>query len=220
MNPVLTALVHWFTANWEPTTRPNWFADTSPLTEDAKNLLIEALPSHIHIKNYGEAAGAWMENTLKVIGNEAGREKMGGDLIALKLSEIIFAQVLRAYLESLDADVPVLSGFADSNLARALSAMHREPGKSWTLEKLAEVAGMSRTAFTSRFSRYMTMTPLAYLTYWRMQIARQQLATTDYPIIRIAEAAGYQSEAAFSRVFKKHNSLAPAIYRRKFKKAE
>ena len=188
--------------------------------KDAKNLLIEALPPHIHIKNYGEAAGAWMENTLKVIGNEAGREKMGGDLIALKLSEIIFTQVLRAYLESLEADVPVLSGFADSNLARALSAMHREPGNSWTLEKLAEVAGMSRTAFTSRFSRHMTMTPLAYLTYWRMQIARQQLATTDYPIIRIAEAAGYQSEAAFSRVFKKHNSLSPAVYRRKFKKTE
>ncbi|MGI9350367.1 MAG: AraC family transcriptional regulator [Rhizobiaceae bacterium] len=187
---------------------------------NAKNLLMDALPSHIQIRNYGETAGAWMENTLKVIGNEAGRQKMGGDLIALKLSEIIFTQVLRAYLENLDADIPVLSGFADSNLARALAAMHKDPGDAWTLEKLAEIAGMSRTAFASRFSECMIMTPLAYLTYWRMQIARQQLIMSDDPIIQIAESVGYQSEAAFSRVFKKHHALAPATYRRKIKNSE
>ncbi|MEM9277279.1 MAG: AraC family transcriptional regulator [Pseudomonadota bacterium] len=185
--------------------------------KDAKNLLIEALPSHIHIKNYGESAGIWMENTLKVIGNEAGRHKQGGDLIALKLSEIVFAQALRAYLDNLETEVPVLSGFADTSIARAITAIHQNPGNSWTLEKLADIAGMSRTAFTSRFSKCMTVTPLTYLTHWRMEIARQQLATTDEPIIRIAETAGYQSEAAFSRIFKKHVGIAPATYRRKTK---
>ncbi len=187
---------------------------------DARNLLIESLPPYIHVKNYGEASGIWMDNTLKVIGNEAGCQKLGGDLIAMKLSEIIFVQALRAYLDEVDQDVPVLSGFADTNIARTLSAMHQEPGAAWTLEKLSQLAGMSRTAYATRFSKSMTMSPLAYLTYWRMQIARQMLIETDDAIIQIAESIGYQSEAAFSRVFKKHYLAAPATYRRKLRQVK
>lgn len=183
-------------------------------SNDAQHLLIDALPSHIHIKNYGEQAGLWMESTLKVIGHEAGRGKMGSDLIALKLSEIIFAQALRTYLENIDPDTPVLAGFADPSLAKSLSAVHREPGHPWTLEKLASLAGMSRTAFSTRFSQLMTMTPLNYITHWRMQVAREELVNSDDAIIEIAEKVGYQSEAAFSRVFKKHHTQAPATYRR------
>ncbi|MEX3007263.1 cupin domain-containing protein [Hoeflea sp. TYP-13] len=185
--------------------------------DNAQHLLIDALPSHIHIRNYGEAAGAWMDNTLKVIGNEAGRDQMGSDLIALKMSEIIFAQALRTYLESEGAGLPVLAGFADANIARVLTAIHEEPAYPWTLERLAQIAGMSRTAFVTRFSQCMTMTPLSYITHWRMQIARQQLASTSEPIIEIAEMVGYHSEAAFSRVFKKHHSSAPATYRRQIR---
>ncbi|MEM9330224.1 MAG: AraC family transcriptional regulator [Pseudomonadota bacterium] len=182
--------------------------------DDAKNLLIDSLPSHIHIRNYGEAAGNWMENTLKLIGTEAGREKMGGDLIAMKMSEIIFVQALRAYIQSTGSDKPVLAGFADPKLSRALAAIHKEPGKSWTLESLSEIAGMSRTTFSNRFSELMTVTPLSYITDWRMQIARQLLSETETPIIQIAKEVGYQSEAAFSRVFKKYANAAPASYRR------
>ncbi len=183
-------------------------------SKEANHLLIDALPSHLHIQNYGEASGAWMENTLKVIGSEAGREQLGSDLIALKLSEIIFAQALRTYLEGEGAQRPVLAGFADGNIARVLTAIHKQPGFSWTLESLAKIAGMSRTAFAARFSQCMTTTPMGYITHWRMQIARQQLANSNEPIIAIAENAGYHSEAAFSRVFKKHHMKAPATYRR------
>ena len=182
--------------------------------KDAQNLLIDALPSHIHIKNYGEDAGTWMENTLKVIGNEAGKQQLGGDMIAMKMSEIIFAQALRAYLENEGSEIPVLAGFADTNISRALTAIHKDPGYTWTLERLSEVAGMSRTAFATRFSQCMATTPLGYITYWRMQIARDLLANSSDPIINIAEKTGYQSEAAFGRVFKKHISKSPAIYRR------
>ena len=186
---------------------------------DAQNLLIDALPSHIHIKNYGEESGGWMESTLKVIGSEAGRQQMGGDMIAMKMSEIIFAQALRAYLESEGSELPVLAGFADSRISGALKAIHNEPGHPWTLENLAHIAGMSRTAFTTRFSQRMKITPLGYITYWRMQIAREKLANTDDPIIRIAERVGYHSEASFSRVFKKHLASAPAAYRRQAQQA-
>lgn len=183
-------------------------------SDDANHLLIDALPSYLHIKNYGQASGMWMENTLKVIGNEAGRGQLGSDLIALKLSEIIFAQALRTFLEEQGSDVPVLSGFADTNISRVLAAIHENPGKPWTLETLAKIAGMSRTSFSNKFSQSMTITPMGYITHWRMQIARKKLAMSEEPIISIAENIGYQSEAAFSRVFKKYHIKAPATYRR------
>lgn len=186
---------------------------------DARSLLIDALPDHIHIADYGEAAGAWMEQTLKVIGAEAGRQRMGSDLIALKLSEIIFAQALRTYLDIAGSDRPVLAGFADAHIARALAAIHERPGDTWTIERLARTAGMSRTAFAMRFAECMGMTPIGYLTHWRMEVARQLLAGSNEPIIEIAEQVGYGSEAAFSRAFSKHQSKAPAAYRR-FARAE
>lgn len=181
---------------------------------NASHPLISALPSFIHIRNYGEASGIWMENTLKVIGLEAGRNKLGSDLIALKMSEIIFAQALRTYLTSDGMTMSVLSGFADPNIARALQAIHADPDHGWSLEELSTLAGMSRTSFVTKFSSCLMMTPFEYLTHWRMQIARQQLEESDATIIKIAESVGYQSEAAFSRVFKKQFQTAPATYRR------
>lgn len=187
--------------------------------KDARHLLIDSLPPYILIKNYGTSFGSWMEDTLRVISNEAGREQMGSDIIALKMSEIIFTQALRTYLANESADTPVLAGFADPNISRALTAIHQQPGHPWALDNLAQTAGMSRTAFASKFSKCMTLTPLGYITHWRMQIARQQLASSNDPIVEIAERVGYRSEAAFSRVFKKHHDKAPASYRRSVRAA-
>ena len=181
----------------------------------AHHPLIDALPSHILIKNYGEASGTWLEHTLKVIGAEVGHEHLGSNLIALKLSEIIFAQALRAYLAAEGANTPVLAGFAEPHIARTLTAIHKSPGDAWPLERLSKIAGLSRTAFSNRFLQCTTMTPLEYLTNWRMQIARKQLTTTNEPIVKIAELVGYHPEAAFSRVLKKYHSLAPGTYRSK-----
>lgn len=186
--------------------------------EHAEHPLIDALPDHIHIENYGEAAGGWMESTLRIIGAEAGREQLGSDLIATKLSEIIFAQALRTYLSSEGAHKSALAGFADPSIVRALKAVHQDPSFAWTLDALSKIAGMSRTSFATRFSHCMPTTPLGYITQWRMQIARQLLAETNTAIIDVAESVGYQSEAAFGRIFKKHFQAAPATYRRKFQK--
>ena len=181
---------------------------------DASHPVIDALPAHIHIRDYGEAAGTWMEQTLRVIGAEAGRGDMGSDLIALKLSEIVFAQALRTYLLAEGADRPGLAGLADPALARAIAAVHRDPARDWSLEDLAAEAAQSRTTFVTRFSQRMAMTPFAYLTHWRMQIARRRLAAEGAAIIDVAESVGYGSEAAFGRVFKKHFGVTPARYRR------
>jgi AraC family transcriptional activator of mtrCDE len=183
-------------------------------SKDAYHPLIEALPSHIHIEDYDESSGVWLENTLRMIGAEIGQEQLGSDLIALKMSEIIFAQAIRHYLQREGQNTPVLAGFSDPNIARALTAIHSAPGDNWSLARLAAIAGMSRTAFTKSFSHCVAMTPLNYITRWRMEIARQQLTDSNTSIIEIAENAGYRSEAAFSRVFKKFHNCAPAGYRR------
>lgn len=176
--------------------------------------LIDALPAYIHIKNYGESVGNWMESTLKVIGIEAGKEEPGSHIIALKMSEIIFAQALRAYLLSDGVEQPVISGFVEPRISRALGAFHKDPTLSWNIELLASTAGLSRTAFITLFNTCMLMTPMAYVTQWRMQIAQQMLLDTNVPIIEIAERSGYQSEPAFGRVFKRHFDVPPAAYRR------
>ncbi len=176
--------------------------------------LIDQLPPYILIKNYGEEAGAWMEQTLKVIGAEAGAEGIGSSLISLKLSEIIFVQALRSYLNTTENPGPGLGGFTDNRIAKSLQAMHLNPANQWTLNELAAIAGMSRTSYLTLFNTLMNTTPNGYLTQWRMQLARQRLTESNDAIIRIAEAAGYQSEAAFSRVFRKYFDVTPAAYRR------
>ena len=186
-------------------------------SEDARHPLIDALPDYIVIRNYGAEAGNWMESTLRVIGLEAGKQAMGGDLIALKLSEIIYAQVMRVYLSTDGAKQKGLAGFSHPTIAKTLAAIHQSPEHPWTLEELASVAGLSRTSLAVRFLQTMSMTPLSYITRWRMQIARQRLVDSNESIIDIAEGVGYRSEAAFGRIFKKHFDIAPATYRRQEK---
>lgn len=187
--------------------------------DSASHPLLESLPDYIHIKNYGEVAGSWMESTLKLIGTEAGREGIGGDFIAIRMSEIILAQALRTFFASEGAGKPVFAAFLDANIAPVLSAIHANPANPLTLEALSQIAGLSRTALVSRFTACMSMTPLKYVTFWRMQIAKQLLVKSALPILDVAESVGYQSEAAFGRVFKKHHNIAPATYRRQSRSA-
>ncbi len=182
--------------------------------EGSSHLLFDELPEYVHIKNYGEASPAWLDETLKVIGAEVGRDQLGGDLIGLKLSEIIFTQAIRHYLEHEGRERRGFAAFGDPNIRLALEAIHQEPAHTWTVESLATVAGLSRTSFSNKFSELVTHTPLNYLTAWRMQLARRLLVDTDIPIIEVAVRSGYQSEASFGRIFKRHFDLPPGGYRR------
>ena len=177
-------------------------------------ILLEALPRFIHIKDYGHVSPGWLDETLKIIAAEVGHDQLGTELIALKLSEIIFTQAIRHYLANEGQNRPGIAGFADIQIRQALEAIHENPARGWTVQSLARIAGLSRTKFATRFAELVANTPLNYLTEWRMQIARQLLIDTDIPIIEVAERIGYHSEAAFGRSFKRHFETPPASYRR------
>lgn len=179
----------------------------------ARHLLLDRLPAYIHIRNYGEAAGPWLDASLRMIGAEAGGARLGGDLIALKLSEAIFAQAIRAYLEHEVDDHHPLAAFADPHINRALAAFHQDPTRPWSVEELAREAALSRTVFAQLFSEKMQLTPMQYLTSWRMQIARDGLARHRLNIAEVAHMAGYSSESSFSRIFQKEVGMRPAAFR-------
>lgn len=180
---------------------------------DARHAIFERLPPYIHIRSYGASSASWMEATLRAIGEETGQARLGADLIALKMSEVIFAQAIRTFIESEAAENVGLSGFADPNIARALTAFHKHPSVTWSVESLAREAGLSRTGFAQRFVQKMGVTPMQYLTNWRVQLAREALAIGHISTLDAAEMAGYASEAAFARVFKKDVGMTPAAYR-------
>ncbi|MEM7271262.1 MAG: AraC family transcriptional regulator [Pseudomonadota bacterium] len=180
--------------------------------EGRKHCLIDNLPSHIHIRNYGEKAGRWMDATLRMIGDEAEGDDLGADLVALRLSEVILAQALRAYLGREGRDRVGLAGFADAHLSRALAGFHATPAESWTVERMATEAGLSRSAFAERFMDKFGVSTMRYVTSWRMLIARERLVQ-GAPIGLVAEAVGYASESAFSRVFRQETGLSPGRYR-------
>lgn len=180
----------------------------------SKHILMERLPPYIHLKNYGENAGRWMEATLRMIGEEAGTQKMGGDLIALKMSEAILAQAIRSFIEGSEAAEWGLGAFSDKNLSRAMDAFHKDPAANWTVETLAQAAGMSRTSFAVQFQKMMTMTPIEYVTRWRMEVAKNVLRQQGTSLTEAAESAGYASDSSFARVFKKETGMTPAEFRR------
>ncbi|MCV2882144.1 AraC family transcriptional regulator [Actibacterium sp. XHP0104] len=180
----------------------------------SRHVLLDRLPPLIHIRNYGENAGPWLETSLRMIGSEAGGARLGGDLIALKLSEAIFAQAIRTYLErQVDAHHP-LAAFADPHISRALTAFHQAPAQPWSIQDLAREAALSRTVFAQLFSEKMGMTPMQYITSWRMQIAREGLAGHKLSVADVAEKTGYSSESSFSRVFQKEVGMRPAAFRK------
>ena len=180
----------------------------------AQHVLMKRLPPSIHLKNYGETAGKWMEATLRVIGDEAGGSRMGGDLIALKMSEAIFAQAIRSFIESNEAPEWGLEAFSDVHLRNALDAFHKSPSDHWTVEALAKAAGMSRTSFAVVFQKKMAMTPMEYVTSWRIEVAKKLLVTPNNTLADAAEGAGYASDSAFARVFKKETGMTPAGFKK------
>ncbi len=179
--------------------------------------LLASLPSRVHMRATEKTGFAWLDGALAFILDEANSDLPGASAVIDRLSEILFIQILRTFVAQEQQHSGCLSGLADRHVGAALRLIHRDPAHSWSVEKLADRVGLSRAAFTTKFSGLVDLSPGKYLTRWRMQLARKQLLETSRDIAAIGESVGYQSEAAFHKAFKRHLGQAPAAYRKAVK---
>ena len=180
---------------------------------DYAGLLFGALPAIVHLRDVSSQAAVlrWALDQLAV---EIRAGAPGQALMADHLAQIMLLQVLRLWLASGPGKSSGwLGALSDPRLARAIGAMHAEPGRRWTLSALAEHAGMSRTTFAERFRDAVGCPPLDYLTDWRMRLAADRLGRTDDGVASIAFSVGYESEAAFSTAFRRVTGRAPSRHR-------
>jgi len=181
--------------------------------------LLDALPPFIHIKGADATELSWLQTTINFICHETRASGHGTEAVVNRLVEVLFIQIMRAYITQSTMPLGVLGAIADAKVGLALNAMHQKPEYNWTLDELAQRAGMSRTAFAQRFHALARQTPMYYLTMWRMQKAKNMLLSSNMTMLAIAERAGYQSEASFSKAFKKCMGISPGACRRKDAKA-
>jgi AraC-like DNA-binding protein len=181
----------------------------------ADRLFLAGLPRMIKINIRGDQAGAWLESSVRHLVSEVGAGRPGRSILLSKMAEALFIETLRRYMEQLpSAQTGWLAGARDPIVGRALAALHRSPGRRWTLDLLATEAGASRTVLVERFSHFLGEPPLTYLARWRLQLAARRIQTSRSSIMQVALDVGYESEAAFSRAFKREFGLPPAQYRK------
>ena len=175
-------------------------------------LLLGALPPFIHIPA-GEPAAAILRGTLQVLDDELGNGGMGASLMTRRLADILLVQALRAYVTLRGADgTGWIGALNDRRIGAALTLMHRDVGRHWTVDELASAVGMSRSGFALRFKAMVGAPPLDYLLRWRMQVARDALRRNDASVASLAARLGYASESAFGNAFKRVFGRAPKRY--------
>lgn len=176
--------------------------------------LSDVLPPWIHVPadRPDAAVFRWLLEQLRA---ERSSPAFGAQLASAQLAQLLFIHVLRTHLAIADT-LPTgwLRALSDPRLAAALRLMHGQPGRAWGLDELAQASSMSRTSFAVRFKALAGMTPLAYLTAWRMRLAERALREDKAPVAAIGQTLGYASESAFSNAFKRETGVSPQRFRR------
>jgi len=182
-------------------------------SDGADTPLASALPPMLTLNIAETPGGAWIEQSFAFAARQLANHEAGAASIIARLSELMFVEAVRRFIERLpDDETGWLAGLRDPAVGRALALMHTEPNRPWTADDLAREAGLSRSAFAERFTALIGQPPMRYLTNWRMQVASRKLRDGE-PISRIAFDVGYESEAAFSRAFRRERGLPPATWR-------
>lgn len=177
------------------------------------NPLLATLPGHLHVR---EMSAGWVATFADQVVQESRARRAGAESVLTRLAELMFVEVLRRHLESMPEEQSGwLAGLRDEYVGRALAALHANPKRSWTIEDLARETGLSRSALAERFTARVGQSPIQYLTHWRMQVASGLLAQGQAKVADVAEQVGYESEAAFSRAFKKVVGVPPGVWRRR-----
>jgi AraC-like DNA-binding protein len=183
------------------------------------NPLITALPRMLHLA--GQERGGWIAHFMQQAVAESASKRPGGEAMLARMSEMMFVDAVRRYVDALPPEsTGWLAGLRDRHVGRALALMHERPAHDWTLEELGREVGLSRSPLHQRFVQLIGQPPMHYLTSWRMQVASGLLRNTSAPVAAIALEAGYESEAAFARAFKRMVGVPPAKWRRDKRREE
>jgi AraC-like DNA-binding protein len=179
------------------------------------NPVISALPPAFKLDLERGAGAEWIQSTFQYAAEEVAAGRPGSETVLAKLSELLFVEAVRRYAETLpEGRTGWLAGLRDTHVARALALIHRDITRPWTVDELGREVGLSRSALADRFIGLIGMPPIQYVANWRMQVATQKLRNTSASLAQVADMVGYESEAAFSRAFKKAVGTAPATWRR------
>jgi AraC-like DNA-binding protein len=163
-----------------------------------------------------QGSGSWLSTTLKFTINEARAARPGNAAMLGRLTELMFVEILRQYMQQLPLEQRSwLAGLNDLHVGKALRLMHANPAHDWTVAELARETAISRSALAERFTQLIGESPMRYLAGWRVQLAKQMLREGDSSIAQIAFRVGYESEAAFNRAFKRSAGSPPAAWRKR-----
>jgi AraC-like DNA-binding protein len=181
------------------------------------NPLLDSLPRFIRCgRGASNASGGLLDGFIHLAATETKHKRAGSQSILNRVSELMFVEVIRMHMDQLaESNTGWLAGLRDPLVGRALTLLHGQPAHAWTLDELAAESGASRSALADRFSHLTGYPPIQYLTQWRMQLAAKRLTDTNAKVAAVAEAVGYDSEAAFSRAFKKATGRSPGEWRSK-----
>jgi AraC-like DNA-binding protein len=156
-----------------------------------------------------------LPSLLETMAEEVIAERPGAATIVARLADLVIAKLIRQWLEANEQDSAAwLAAVRDPRIGRALAAMHREPGRDWSVQSLADIAFMSRSIFTDRFAALTGLPPAQYLARRRMHLASTWMRRERLSVAEIAARLGYESEASFSRAFKRVLGMPPSAFRR------
>ena len=177
--------------------------------------LLDALPPLLHVNAAGSELDGWLRTYLRLQLEASAGLSAGSACVLSKLSELMFVEAIRRHAAQQPADrTNWLAGLRDPAVSRALAAIHAEPAERWTVDSLAREAGVSRSGLAARFTELIGQSPMHYLTQWRLRLAAHLLRTTSRPASSVGFEVGYESEAAFSRAFRREFGSPPSSWRR------
>ena len=185
------------------------------------NPVLAALPRLVHLRAPADPAHDRLQSLIDYTLAEARHPRPGGQCVLVRVSELMFVEVVRRWLtqgeastEASPARADWLAGLREPLVGRALMQLHRRPADAWTLETLAGEVGVSRSRLAESFTRFVGQPPMQYLAQWRLQFAARMLADSSAKVATVARDVGYESEASFSRAFKRFVGVSPAQWRR------
>ncbi|MGJ7507452.1 cupin domain-containing protein [Variovorax sp. GT1P44] len=177
--------------------------------------VLAALPRVLTVSLRRDEKTDWIERSFVYAVAEAAATQPGGEGVLAKLSEVLVVETLRRYISQMpDGQTGWLAGLRDRAVGRCLALMHEKPANPWTLESLAREAGTSRSVLAEKFAHYVGQPPIQYLGKWRMALASNLLRRSALSMMHIALEVGYETDAAFSRAFRREFGMPPTSWRR------